>query len=465
MLRRIITSLLALSPIMQSQAADQVLRVPNTAENRMILDQLDLEHDCYGKSPEYLDFLYDDRAKDILSQRKTFRNLLLQNKQVYVEDVEALNRSRVSRDDLGKYHTLEETEAVIREYAEKYPDLTVLKSAGTTHENRNVWVLEISNKKISKDKANFLIMGSHHAREWISTEVPLALMKHLLDNYGKVEAVTKTLDESRIVIVPMVNPDGSAHSRTKQRMWRKNRRPVGTSIGVDNNRNYGFKWGTTGASPNPSSDTYRGPEPMSEIENQIVVNLQKEYKFDTAVSFHSYSELVLWPWGYTGKIKSKDHQVFEKHGKAMGQILGYKPMQIAGLYEASGGFDDMLYADFGVLTYTIELGKWFVPQENEIDPICEKSIQAMMYLFENAKKPLPENQDPAYVTMGVLQSVVRDMVLDNNESRLNLSLSSLSLLEDAMIESAMNGLEMETRLRGQIFDYINRHRSFHRMQN
>ena len=45
---------------------------------------------------------------------------------------------------------------------------------------------------------------------------------------------------------------------------------------------------------------------MSEIENQVIQNLQDQYQFVAALSFHSYSELVLWPWSYTDAIQSKE---------------------------------------------------------------------------------------------------------------------------------------------------------------
>ena len=47
-------------------------------------------------------------------------------------------------------------------------------------------------------------------------------------------------------------PSSYEYSRRHDRMWRKTRSDTGSScIGVDPNRNWGYKWGGKGASSNP----------------------------------------------------------------------------------------------------------------------------------------------------------------------------------------------------------------------
>ena len=61
-----------------------------------------------------------------------------------------------------------------------------------------------------------------------------------------------------------MNPDGYEYARTKNRLWRKNRRSIPPYAGVDLNRNWDIYWGEgQGSSPNPASDTYRGNFPQS----------------------------------------------------------------------------------------------------------------------------------------------------------------------------------------------------------
>ena len=106
-------------------------------------------------------------------------------------------------------------------------------------------------------------------------------------------------------VAPMVNPDGHEHTRTQDRLWRKNRRrnPDG-SIGVDPNRNYGYMWGTLNVNTSshvPVDETYVGPRAFSEPETRAVRNLVARELFGGVLTYHSYSQLILYPWGYTSE--------------------------------------------------------------------------------------------------------------------------------------------------------------------
>ena len=126
---------------------------------------------------------------------------------------------------------------------------------------------------------------------------------------------------------------------------------------------------------------------MSEIENQVIENLQEEHGFTAAISFHSYSELILWPWGYTSSMQTRDHAFFLKHGTVMGKIMDdYEPIQASDLYAASGIFDDYLYGAHNVAAYTIELGRQFVPPQSEVPEINRRGVKMLRYVFKNIRK-------------------------------------------------------------------------------
>ena len=91
------------------------------------------------------------------------------------------------------------------------------RSKGSIVHN-TIYVLELTNKKSKLEKVNFLVTGTHHAREWISTEVPMALIADFLTKYGEDDEVTTLLDTSRIFVIPMLNPDGAVYSRKQKRM-------------------------------------------------------------------------------------------------------------------------------------------------------------------------------------------------------------------------------------------------------
>src|SRR3712207_5937894 len=125
----------------------------------------------------------------------------------------------------------------------------------------------------------------------------------------------------------MVNPDGHEYSRTQDRLWRKNRRrnPDG-SIGVDPNRNYGYMWGTLNVSTSshvPRDDTYVGPRAFSEPEIRAVRNLVARELFAGVLTYHSYSQLILFPWGSTSKpiVDPSDHREMEDLAKDMQRLI------------------------------------------------------------------------------------------------------------------------------------------------
>lgn len=445
--------LLVILLAMQLSWAGSLIRVPNTELNRKIIRDLDLDHGCMGASPEYLHFHLDEEAKRKLSANVTYRNILTDRSETVTQEVESQFEEILSKKDLGIYHTVEEMDSALREAAQKYPELVELLEVGTTFEGRTIYALELSAKSSDKIKKNFLITGTHHAREWISTEVPLGFIKDILSKHETDSESQKILSESRIVVIPMLNKDGGFYSRTKHKMWRKNRRPAesGRGIGVDNNRNYSYKWGASGASSYPWSDTYKGPEPMSESENKLINQLQQKYKFTAALSFHSYSELVLWPWSYTDSIQSKDHNTFKYYGSKLAEILNYRPIQSADLYPAAGDSDDYLYAVHGVLAYTIELGRSFVPKESEVPEIISKNNQAMRWFFQNARDPFKEtSEDDLGKVQHLLERLVYEMHQGSPDVNLNQCLSNLSSYSSEIVQTAMESLKMKPAWRFRI---------------
>ena len=180
------------------------------------------------------------------------------------------------------------------------------------------------------------------------------------------------------------------------------------------------------------------------ISNQVIEQLQQKYNFVGALSFHSYSELVLWPWSYTDSITSKDHSVFEYYGKQLAKILNYRPMQSADLYPAAGDSDDYLYAMHGVLAYTVELGRRFVPQESEVPKIIAKNNKAMRWFFLNARDPFAQNKDtPMRKAQAILEKLIYLMHQNDELVDLHELLTRLNTLPQGLIAEAMQALNMK----------------------
>ncbi len=144
------------------------------------------------------------------------------------------------------------------------------------------------------------MFGCHHAREWVAVEVPYRLAEHLVDN-ASADPVRSWLQQGEVWVAPMVNPDGHEHTRTRDRPWRKNcRRNADGSTGVDPNRNDGYMWGTFGAATSshvPSDETHVGPRAYSEPEVRPVRDLVARELVGGVLTYHNYSQLILYPWG------------------------------------------------------------------------------------------------------------------------------------------------------------------------
>lgn len=296
------------------------------------------------------------------------------------------------------YRNHDQVVAEMQHIAAQYPAIARLYNLGTTYENRPVWALKITEKAyLDRSVPRILYCGEHHAREWISVEVPLRLADYIASNYATSPALQRRLNQGEIWIVPMVNPDGYLYSWTNDRWWRKNRRPVGSYYGVDLNRNYGYHWGEGGSSSDPSSEIYRGPSAFSEKETQAIRDLMLSRQFYSLITYHNYSQLILWPWGYTTS-PAPDAATFSSLGGQMASLIAavhgfnYTPEQSSTLYITSGDTCDWAYgveAATGVETvtpFTIELRPvgypYFELPPDQIIPTFEENLPAAMYLLD-----------------------------------------------------------------------------------
>ena len=300
----------------------------------------------------------------------------------------------------GEFHSYRELETDLNALEAAHPRTVKLRTIGTSLEGRNIYAVKISDApERDEGEAGVLILGCHHAREWISVEVPLLLARYLAENSESDPAVADLVARGEIWIVPLVNPDGLEYSIDVYRFWRKNRRanPDG-SFGVDLNRNYGYMWGTdeVGSSPSPVSEVYRGPSAFSEPETRAVRDLFQGRDFRAVVSFHSYSQTILYPWGYADVPTDRDGLLQEIGSEMAGLIEAVNGRAYAcgraasALYLTNGDATDWTFAEAGVPSYTVELppvdvehGSFF-NAEADIDGIFRENLPAMLSLARRA---------------------------------------------------------------------------------
>lgn len=325
------------------------------------------------------------------------------------KDAASPHKTRVNDFPAGyaNYHTYDEATKEIDTLVAKYPDLLSKQVIGTSHEGRDLLALKLS-KNVTKDEQEpeVLFTAHQHAREHLTVEMALYLLNEFTSKYGSDSRVTKMLDSREIWIIPDLNPDGGAYDIASGdfRSWRKNRQPnAGTDeVGTDLNRNWDFKWGCCdGSSSNPGDETYRGASAASAPEVQVIskfVHGRKvggKQQIKAAIDFHTYSELVLWPFGFTNDdtgpgMTQDDHDAFATIGKNMAATNGYTPEQSSDLYITDGAIDDWLWGDQKIFAYTFEMypssasAGGFYPKDSVIPKETSRNREAVLQLLETA---------------------------------------------------------------------------------
>lgn len=299
---------------------------------------------------------------------------------------------------MGGFYTYQQVLDKLDFMASTWPHLITVKQPidpmVTSIQGRPIWYVKISdNPNESEDEPQVLYTSLIHAREGIGVQQMIYYMLWLLENYETNELAKTIVDNTEMYFVPVVNPDGYLHNQQTSPggggMWRKNRRAnTGGSFGVDINRNFGYKWGldNTGSSPNPSSDTYRGTGPFSEPETDNLRVFCEMKNFGIALNYHSYSNLLLYPWGYTNQ-PSPDDALFHAYATLMTRdskyVIGPGSTTI---YATNGGSDDYMYGDTvsknAILSFTPELGSvadGFWPAISRIIPMCQENMIQNVY--------------------------------------------------------------------------------------
>lgn len=298
----------------------------------------------------------------------------------------------------GAYHSYRELATELKSLATSYPALARLYVPGRSLENRNIYALKISdNPGFSEEEPGIALLGGHHAREWISVEVPLLIGRYLLENYSREDRVRDLVNSAEVWIIPLVNPDGLEYSILNYRLWRKNRRlNRDGSYGVDLNRNYSYQWAydDIGSSPQPSSGVFRGTGPFSEPETEGIRSLFQNHRILAAISYHSFSQLILYPWGYLDQ-PTADEPLLQSLAEEMAGLIFRVNGRVyqtgrasASLYLTNGDFADWAYGFFRIPVFTIELPPvdllqgGFLNSEKDIEPIFQENLPAALYLIE-----------------------------------------------------------------------------------
>ncbi|XP_029523257.1 carboxypeptidase A2-like [Oncorhynchus nerka] len=407
----VLFALLAAAKCEKVFIGDQVIRVNVESEEQILLLRA-LEQDTYWDldfwlHPVNTEVPVDIRVpssslyavKDYLRAHNIQFSVMISNLQELLDEekaeMEENNMSERSSKsfNFGAYHPLETIYSWMDGLVAAHPNLVTKEQIGTSYEGRPMYVLKFST---GGDKRPAIWVDSGiHSREWVSQATGVWTANKIASDYGTDASLTSLLKTMDIYLLILANPDGYVHSHTSDRMWRKTRskNPGSMCRGVDPNRNWDAGFGGPGASTNPCSDSYHGPSPHSEIEVKNVVNLVKNHgNFKSFISIHAYSQLLMYPYGYTCKdalhaaeLDSVGRSAVQKLSSLHGTT--YKVGSICKIiYQASGGSIDWTY-NLGIkYSFAFELrdtGRYgFILPANQIIPTASETWLALKDIME-----------------------------------------------------------------------------------
>jgi carboxypeptidase T len=309
-----------------------------------------------------------------------------------------------------QYHTYEEMMDELDSLAHRFPAIARLESLGvSTQEKRIIWGFKISdNVETDEDEPRVLYVGVHHACEVIGLEICMRLINDLLSGYGIDPQITEWVNNTEIWFIPNLNPDGhSAVTNGTSLYWRKNGRDLNhngalyeylcknwwtcSTEGVNLNRNYDFNW-ASGGSSDPWHYDYRGETPFSESENQAIRDLASKEKFALSISYHSYGEVVIYPWWWDGAYAPDNPTLDDIAYNIASRILKEDGEEYYD-YEVNDALSGMstnwFYGKLGTYDFTIEVLPYplFIPPGSQIEGVYQKNKPGALYLLQRVFGP------------------------------------------------------------------------------
>ncbi|XP_062120945.1 zinc carboxypeptidase-like [Drosophila sulfurigaster albostrigata] len=324
--------------------------------------------------------------------------LLIPNLQSLIDNESVTNARYSTTFGWTRYNSLAEIYTWLDGILAAYPEVTEGSVIGQSYEGRDIRAIKISYKE---GNPGVVIESNIHGCEWITSATVTYFINQLLTSED--EQVRALAENHDWYIVPVLNVDGFVYSHEKDRLWRKNRQPSNTSscVGADPNRNYDSHWMEQGGSSDPCASNYAGAYAFSEPEikamSDYIISIKD--RLNIFLGFHSYSQLVLSPYGHTDLEFPDNYDDMMQVAKAYADAVEAMPYgsvyQIGSsatvLYFTSGGAKEWAYNEMDIqLSYTIEfrdMGRYgFVLPPAFILPNCEEAMTGLLAMMAESDK-------------------------------------------------------------------------------
>ncbi|XP_034113301.1 zinc carboxypeptidase [Drosophila albomicans] len=311
----------------------------------------------------------------------------------------APNNTPAAEFDWKRFFQLESIYGWLEKQAQDHPGVVTVLDLGSSTQG-----LPIKGVRIAfglENVTSVFVESGIHAREWIAPATATYFIDQLL--HATDPAVKSLARSHNWFIFPAVNPDGYQYTFNGDRMWRKNRNLFGICRGVDLNRNFPLSWNSTGASGNPCHYDFSGPSAASEVETQRIIQfLEARAESDrvrTYLALHSYSQLIMFPYGHSAERVenySDLKEIGQKASDRIKEISGrvYKSGSIyETIYPSSGGSKDWAHGQLKIpITFTFELRgppeseELFILSAKEIEPTAREAFAAVQTILDEAAK-------------------------------------------------------------------------------
>uniref|UniRef100_A0A3Q1G7H1 Carboxypeptidase D, a n=1 Tax=Acanthochromis polyacanthus TaxID=80966 RepID=A0A3Q1G7H1_9TELE len=321
-----------------------------------------------------------------------------------------------------RHHNYADMELFLRKYDSEFPSITHLYSIGRSVEGRHLYVMVISDNASVHEhgEPEFKYVANMHGNEVVGRELMLNLIEYLCHNYGTDPEVTWLVNNTRIHIMPSMNPDGYEVADEGHNSTYKGRN---NSNNFDLNRNFPDQF-TTITDP-------RQPETIA------VMNWLKSIPFVLSANLHGGSLVVNYPFdddrdGLVHYSPSPDDEVFKHLARAYSQenSLMYKGHPCDDLYPdeyfedgitngaqwytVPGGMQDWNYLNTNCFEVTIELGCYKYPLAEELPTYWKENRKALLQFIHQVHTGIKGTISDAEDGTGIPNATISVQGIDHN---------------------------------------------------
>uniref|UniRef100_A0A7N6AUX9 Peptidase M14 domain-containing protein n=1 Tax=Anabas testudineus TaxID=64144 RepID=A0A7N6AUX9_ANATE len=321
-----------------------------------------------------------------------------------------------------RHHNYADMELFLRKYSSEFPSIAHLISIGSSVEGRELYVMVISDSPMVHEhgEPEFKYVANMHGNEVVGRELLLNLIEYLCRNYGTDPEVTELVNNTRIHIMPSMNPDGyevATEGDVKGYKGRNN------SNNFDLNRNFPDQFITI-TEP-------RQPETIA------VMNWLKSTPFVLSANLHGGSLVVNYPYdddkdGLNKYSQSPDDKVFQQVSRAYSQenplMHNGRPCEDlypsenfkdgitngASWYNVPGGMQDWNYLNTNCFEVTIELGCVKYPLAKDLPDYWEHNRRALLQFLHQVHTGVKGTVSDSSDGTGIPNATISVAEIDHN---------------------------------------------------